>query len=93
MKSLIWLKVQYIQSYSESHIDTDKHVWDLEMWKKPPEVEKKPPWRLVLIACLIELDQQIWINSSKTKSSPWGLMMIVFFKNSIFVKLYQKYHV
>ena len=24
------LKVQYIQSYSESHIDTDKHVWDLE---------------------------------------------------------------
>ena len=30
MKLLIWLKVQYIQTYSESHIDTDKHVWDLE---------------------------------------------------------------
>ena len=23
------IKGQYIQSYSESHIDTDKHVWDL----------------------------------------------------------------
>ena len=36
MKLLIWLKVQYIQTYSESHIDTDKHVWDLESFLLDP---------------------------------------------------------
>ena len=27
---LVWVKVQYIHTYTESHIETDKHVWDLE---------------------------------------------------------------